>query len=131
MTLAKWGYRDSSDLVLPLIGPSTFRDAIGIPIDNYGFTIYPFFPVYARVGAFGVDAVNTRAQLLEYQNVLNQISFDPYVFQRNAYLQRRQQKIQDTLEGNDWKSQAKAFNQSRQPKLIKLYYFQDQAQSIF
>jgi len=89
LTLAKWGYKNSNYLVLPVFGPSTVRDAIAFPGD-YFTSVYPYLePDSLRYSAIGLNFINQRAQFLNFQGVVDQASFDPYVFQRNAYLQRR------------------------------------------
>ena len=89
LTLVKWGYQDSRYLVLPFLGPSTIRDTLSKPID-YGTSMYPYIDDDTTAYTiYGTDVINTRANLLQYDNVLKQ-AFDPYVFVRNAYLQRRE-----------------------------------------
>ncbi|MGB8285782.1 MAG: VacJ family lipoprotein [Candidatus Aquirickettsiella gammari] len=90
LTLAKWGYTSSAYLVLPILGPRTVRDAVAWPI-NYGvFSVYLYINDIAwRNGLTWASFVNARAQLLDFDQTIKQASFDPYVFQRNAYLQRR------------------------------------------
>ena len=95
LTLAKWGYQQSHYLILPILGPSTVRDAITFPIDYQAFSVYPYIePLSLRYSLVSLNFVSKRAQLLDFDNVLQQIAFDPYVFQRNAYLQRRNYLIQ-------------------------------------
>lgn len=96
LTLATWGYKNSNYLVLPFFGPNTIRDGIEIPVDYYAFSIYPGIhskPV--RYGLVSLSIVDRRAQLLKYQSLLEEVSIDPYAFQRNAYMQRRQCQIEE------------------------------------
>jgi phospholipid-binding lipoprotein MlaA len=95
LTLAKWGYKDSHYLVLPIFGPSTVRDALALPVDYEVTSVYPYInPISLRYSLISLNFTSKRAQLLDYEDVINQASFDPYVFQRNAYLQRRAYLIQ-------------------------------------
>jgi phospholipid-binding lipoprotein MlaA len=88
LTLAKWGYQSSNYLVLPILGPSTVRDAISWPI-YYEMTIYPYLnDTTLTYSLLGLDFIDIRTQFLDLDPVIEQ-SFDPYVFERNAYLQRR------------------------------------------
>lgn len=97
ITLAKWGYVQSNYLVLPFWGPSTIRDGIGLPIDYYGFSVYPYIePSRTRYIIYGVSVIDRRAQLLQYQSVLEEAAIDKYIFVRNAYLQRRAHLISDS-----------------------------------
>jgi phospholipid-binding lipoprotein MlaA len=88
LTFARWGYQSSHYLVLPIIGPSTVRDAIGWPLYYY-LTVYPYIPNETLSNSLlAMDFINIRTQLLDLDPVIEQ-SFDPYVFERNAYMQRR------------------------------------------
>ncbi len=94
LTLAKWGYRDSNYLVLPFFGPNTPRDGIGIPVDYFAFSIYPYIDnTKTRYAIYGLGVVDKRAQLLRFQGVMDEASVDKYVFQRNAYMQHRAYQI--------------------------------------
>jgi len=102
LTLARWGYINSNYLVLPFFGPSTPRDAIGLPVDYYVFSIYPFInPKSARYELYGLGVISHRADLLSFQNVMEEASVDKYVFLRDAYLQRRAYLIQRNKELGD------------------------------
>jgi len=95
LTLAQWGYTKSNYLVLPFFGPSTLRDTIGMPVDYYAFSIYPYIhPTIRRYELYALWVVDKRAQILEYQNVFEQAAFDKYAFVRSAYMQRRAYLIQ-------------------------------------
>lgn len=95
LTLAKWGYQSSAYFIVPILGPRTVRDAISWPI-NYGiFTVYPYiYDTSWRTALTFGNFINTRTQLLDFDQTIRQASFDPYIFQRNAYLQRRNYLIQ-------------------------------------
>jgi phospholipid-binding lipoprotein MlaA len=96
LTLARWGYRDSMYFVIPFFGASTIRDTLGMPVDYYGFSVYPYInDLYVRYGVLGLYYVNHRDAWLSADKLLYE-AFDPYAFMRSAYLQRRQHQI-DTL----------------------------------
>ena len=97
LTLAKWGYTKSSYLVLPFLGPSTVRDTLGLPVDYYA-SVYPYLPQNVTLPLYGLEVTNSRANLLNYNGVYEQ-AFDPYAFVRNAYLQRRERKIEQNVSG--------------------------------
>ena len=89
LTLARWGWRESSYFIMPFWGPSTIRDAIAL-LPYYFMTVYPYIhPAWIGWTLLGVDAIDMRTQYLKLEDLRAQASFDPYVFQRNAYLQRR------------------------------------------
>lgn len=95
LTLAKWGYKNSNYLVLPFFGSSTIRDGLGLPVDYFAFSVYPYIdPQTARYEVYGLGVVDKRAQLLKVQPVLEEVAFDNYAFMRNAYMQRRAFQIE-------------------------------------
>lgn len=97
LTLAKWGWRKSTYLVLPFFGPNTLRDGIEIPVDYYAFSVYPYIePTSTRYAIYGLGVVDRRAQLLQFQSVLEEAAIDKYIFIRNAYMQRRAYQIEQT-----------------------------------
>lgn len=96
-TLGYWGVGSGPYLVLPFFGPSDLRDGTGdlidyTQVDPTGL-IKPYHPT--RLAVEGIDAVNTRANLLRASNLLDQAALDPYIFLREAYLQRRQNLVYD------------------------------------
>lgn len=96
LTLAKWGWCDSTYIVLPFWGPNTFRDAIGLPVDYYAFSVYPRIRnIRTRYALYGLSVIDWRAQQLKLQCLLDEAAFDKYVFIRNAYLQRRDFQIEE------------------------------------
>jgi len=93
MTLAYWsGGNRSPYLVIPFFGPSTFRTAFGLPFDS-ATSIWPYIdPSSIGWAALGLKYVNIRSQLLDTDKLVDD-AFDPYIFVRNAYLQRRNAQI--------------------------------------
>lgn len=90
LTLARWGWTNSNYLVLPFIGPLTVRDAIGFPVNYYYLSIYPRVePDGTRYVLYGAGILVRRADLLRFENVMQQAAIDKYVFIRDAYMQRR------------------------------------------
>ncbi len=93
-TLARYGWRDSAYLVLPFFGPSTFRDGTGLAVD--GLFIDPISYVNNvrwRNRLYIGKIINTRAQLLDATNLMDDASIDPYAFQRDSWLQMRNAQI--------------------------------------
>ncbi|MEG2393170.1 MAG: VacJ family lipoprotein, partial [Pseudomonas sp.] len=91
-TLGYWGVGSGPYVMLPLMGPSTLRDAPSKYVD--GFTgMYRYInDVPVRNSIFGLNIVDTRASLLSSEKL---ISGDKYTFIRNAYLQNREFKVKD------------------------------------
>ncbi|APR37113.1 MlaA family lipoprotein [Paraburkholderia sp. SOS3] len=90
ITLGHYGVPSGPYLVLPLFGPSTVRDAAGY-VGNYFANPISYIDSDAiSWSLWGVQLVNTRANLLNASDVLEGAALDKYSFVRNAYLQRRQ-----------------------------------------
>ncbi|GLU34435.1 VacJ family lipoprotein [Trinickia caryophylli] len=89
VTLGHYGVPSGPYLVLPLLGPSTVRDAAGLVVDYYGNPLTYVEPSSVSWALYGVNLVNTRANLLTTVDVLSGAALDKYSFIRNAYLQRR------------------------------------------
>lgn len=89
VTLGHYGVPSGPYLVLPLLGPSTVRDATGLLVDYYGNPLSYVQPSSVSWALYGVNLVNTRANLLTTVDVLSAAAIDKYSFIRNAYLQRR------------------------------------------
>lgn len=95
-TLGRWGVGEGWYLMLPLLGPSTNRDLVGRVGDNWTdpLTYVESLDTLERAGIMGVNVVDARSRLLDFDSVLEQ-QFDPYVFVRTAYLQRRLNLVYD------------------------------------
>lgn len=86
-TLSVWGVGQGPYLVLPFFGVSTVRDAFGMPVNAYLNPIAYVDHVPTRNSLYGTNAIDARTSLLDAEVL---ISGDPYIFTRDAYLQRRQ-----------------------------------------
>jgi phospholipid-binding lipoprotein MlaA len=94
-TFGRWGAGTGPYLVLPLFGSSNLRDGIGLAADMYTDPLSEARPIDLRNSAIATRAVQTRADLLGASRVLEQAALDRYVFQRDAYLQRRRSLVYD------------------------------------
>jgi phospholipid-binding lipoprotein MlaA len=94
-TLGWWGMGFGPYLVLPLLGPSSPRDIVALPVDG-ALAVYPFFvDWWVSAAARGVQVVNLRSQLDEEIEENRREAFDYYAFVRNAYFQYRQRQVDD------------------------------------
>jgi len=98
VTLAKWGVPDGPYIVLPLIGSTTLRDMWRLPVDSYFFDP---LATYARNADRPYNAqylpslaylVTLRSSAIDAEGLLEGV-YDPYIFYRDAYRQRRMYKI--------------------------------------
>jgi phospholipid-binding lipoprotein MlaA len=94
LTLGHYGVPAGPYLVLPLFGPSTFRDAAGFGVDQYASPATYAKPA-VRNTLWGVDFVSTRARYLNATNLLEQAALDRYLFVRDAWLGRRRALLDD------------------------------------
>ena len=100
-TLGRGGVPAGPYVVLPLLGPSTLRDSVALPVDWRFDLLSSFRPVSARNIGYGVRAIDTRSNLLRVSSVLEEASLDKYSFTRDAYLQRRRAQIGDRDDDRD------------------------------
>jgi len=89
LTLGHYGVPAGPFLVLPLFGPSTVRDAVGMAGDHFVNPITYIDPAGVSWGLYGLNVVSTRANLLGATDLIEGAAIDRYSFVRNAYLQRR------------------------------------------
>jgi len=94
-TLGVWGLQSGPYFVIPLLGPSTARDAPARLVDSQlsywrvvddptiGFSLY------------GLDAARNRAAILDAERILDEAALDRYTFVRDAWLQRRRNMVYD------------------------------------
>lgn len=99
-TLAVWGVGEGPFLMLPLLGPSNPRDAVGYAVDS--FVLDPFawwvrirnddraLYSYLRTGMTAVDARSTNFEAIED---IERNSLDPYAALRSLYRQFRSKEI--------------------------------------
>ncbi|MEA3117806.1 MAG: phospholipid-binding lipoprotein MlaA [Paraburkholderia sp.] len=91
LTLGRWGVPTGPYLVLPLFGPSTFRDGIGLAVD-VRFNPFNYIEPATRTPLYVMQFVNTRSDMLGATNILQQAALDKYSFVRDAYLQQRRSR---------------------------------------
>jgi len=93
-TLGKWGVPQGPYMVLPVFGPSTVRDTVGFVGDQFSDPKTYVNDIYVSLGLNALSLLDRRAELLATDDVLAR-AYDPYVFMRNAYLQRREYQVKD------------------------------------
>jgi len=115
--LGAWGIESGCYLVLPILGPSTARDAVGSIASFlggdpwYNVTVknntqhFEDFDYYSTRATSGIDF---RAKNIESFKNLEKNSMDFYASVKSLYLQDRQKKISNskkttnTLDDGDW-----------------------------
>jgi phospholipid-binding lipoprotein MlaA len=94
-TFGRWGSGPGPYLVLPVLGSSTLRDGVGLGFDWTLDLMGEIRPINLRNTLVATRGINLRADLLEASRILEEAALDRYVFQRDAYLQRRRSLIYD------------------------------------
>jgi len=95
-TLGRYGVGAGAYIVLPILGPSTVRDAAAITVDRMAApTAFIDGGAGTVLGITALQIVNTRANLLGASRVIDDIALDKYTFVRDAYLQRRRSLVFD------------------------------------
>ena len=90
-TLAVWGMDEGNYIHYPVLGPSTVRDTPGIVVG----ALTDVLTYVAALPLALLDIVDTRANLASAARIRDESAFDPYVFTREAYRQRRAYLVHD------------------------------------
>lgn len=98
-TMGYWGLESGPYLMLPLLGPSTVRDTVGLPLDMVADPWRYKDPVNVRNIGTVTRIVDQRAVLLDASNLMEEAALDRYEFVRDGFLQRRQSKVFDGESG--------------------------------
>lgn len=94
-TLGRWGAGTGPYVVLPFLGSSDVRDGIGTGVDIYTDPLGDVRPYHLQYGLWALRFTQLRADLLDASRILEEAALDKYVFQRDAYLQRRRSLVYD------------------------------------
>ncbi len=94
-TLGRWGVPAGPYLVLPLLGPSSMRDAPSLYVDvQTDLRVGSYLDSTTEWALIGLSFVNRRAELLPFDASLD-TAYDRYAFIRDAWQQRRQYQVKD------------------------------------
>lgn len=91
-TLGVWGVGAGPYLVLPIFGPSSVRDSIGLVADYYSDPLFYYKDESTIWQLSGLAIISKRAELFGAERL---ISGDKYLFVRDSHLQRRKYLVQD------------------------------------
>jgi phospholipid-binding lipoprotein MlaA len=91
-TLGRYGVPAGPFIMLPLLGPSTLRDALALGVDRRLDGVQYMDPRY-RNAADVLNVIDKRANLLRVTAVLEDAALDKYSFVRDAHLQKRRAEV--------------------------------------
>ncbi len=94
-TLAVWGVKSGSYLVLPLFGPNTVRSTPALAVSAVTNVLFYVGASSVTIPLTVLGIINTRANASGAYAFINSAALDPYIFTREAYLQRRNYLIYD------------------------------------
>lgn len=104
-TMYVWGYRDSAYLMLPVLGPTTYRDAIGSGVE-FAATLPAAALIPTRYAALAsqIDLAGTVSSPLSNLSKVDDLktledsSIDFYSMLRSVSQQKRQAELQEALD---------------------------------
>lgn len=97
ITLGRYGVGSGPYLVLPFVGPSSFRDvtATAYGIDGRINPVRTIDDPTQKNAVSVIGFVDTRAKLLRASDLFDDVAIDKYTFTREAFLQRRRNQVYD------------------------------------
>lgn len=106
VTLGVWGLDAGPYVVLPFLGSSSLRDGTGM-LTTVAAGVSPITPVFEidniplRNSIVGLYTIDTRANLLDSDRLVNEIALDRYSFIRDAYIQHRKAQVDSRRSGTN------------------------------
>ncbi|THB74863.1 MAG: VacJ family lipoprotein [Desulfobacteraceae bacterium] len=94
-TLGTYQLSEGFYLVLPVLGPSSLRDAVGMVGDSFLKPVNYVEPWELSTGMTALDTVNAASFRVGDYEMLKKSAVDFYQAQKNAYIQNRRHKISE------------------------------------
>jgi len=88
-TLGRYGLGQGMYIVLPLIGPTTARDGVGLVGDAYLYPASYIQPLEAAIAVYAFGLENNLSLRLGAYEEITETAVDPYIAFRDAYVQYR------------------------------------------
>jgi len=115
-TLAVWGAGEGFYLVLPVVGPSNPRDAVGLVVDSF---LDPWNEVFldgpTELARASQTVVEARARYLDQLDELEATSVDYYAAIRSLYRQRRASEVRNGETGAELLPEIPDYEDSVEP----------------
>ncbi len=94
LAFGTWGIGHGTYLILPLLGPASLRDGVGLGLSGYFLDPVHYLPEWEyRAAATGLTIVNQSPEQMQAYDQLKAAAVDPYVALRDAYSSRRSRRI--------------------------------------
>jgi len=94
-TLGVYGLGHGMYVVLPILGPSSARDAVGFVGDTFLDPLTYISPTEVAIGANAVRSETNLSFKIEDIDELIGAAVDPYVAVRDAYIQSREKRVKE------------------------------------
>ncbi len=94
-TFGRWGVGSGAYVVIPVFGPRTARDTVGLVLDVAADPLTHLGAGDGRDVLRVLRTVDDRANLLPADKVVEEAALDKYSYIRDGYLQRRRNLIHD------------------------------------
>ena len=94
-TLGVYGLGHGMYIVLPVLGPSSARDAVGFVGDTFLDPLSYISPTEVAIGANAVRSETNLSFKIEEIDELIGAAVDPYVAVRDAYIQSREKRVKE------------------------------------
>jgi phospholipid-binding lipoprotein MlaA len=98
ISLARYCAAPGPYLVLPVLGPSTLRDAVGLAADTVIDPVPHALSRLNRRWLVGIRALDNRESLLEVTRTIDSTALDHYTSTRQLYAQNRQYQVRQAME---------------------------------
>jgi phospholipid-binding lipoprotein MlaA len=94
-TLGKYGIPDGFYIVWPFLGPSSFRDSIGMAGDGFLTPENYITPLIDSLGVQAYEKVNDVSLRIGDYEDFKESAIDPYIAMKDAYYQYRKSKVKE------------------------------------
>jgi phospholipid-binding lipoprotein MlaA len=94
-TLGVYGFGHGMYIVLPILGPSSARDAVGFVGDTFLDPLTYISPTELAIGANAVRSETNLSFKIDEIDELTGAAVDPYIAVRDAYVQSREKRVKE------------------------------------
>lgn len=94
-TLGKYGIPDGFYIIWPFLGPSSFRDSIGMAGDGFLTPENYITPFWDSVAVQAYEKVNDVSLRIGDYEDFKESAIDPYIAMKDAYYQYRKSKVKE------------------------------------